>query len=51
MNREKRRHEAQQIQEIVAHARDTKSEAGGQYKCAYAICECEVSSLETYCSD
>jgi len=23
----------------------------GQHKCAYSQCECQVSSLETYCSD
>jgi len=26
-------------------------DAGGQQKCAYDECECQVSSLETYCSD
>lgn len=22
-----------------------------QHKCAYAVCECQVSSVETYCSN
>jgi hypothetical protein len=26
-------------------------DVGGQQKCAYAQCECQVSTLETYCSD
>jgi hypothetical protein len=26
-------------------------DVGGQRKCAYARCECQVSTLETYCSD
>ena len=26
-------------------------DGGGQHKCAYDQCECQVSSLETYCSD
>jgi len=26
-------------------------DAGGQHKCGYDQCECQVSSLETYCSD
>ena len=24
---------------------------GGQYKCAYSQCECQVTSFQTYCSD
>jgi hypothetical protein len=24
---------------------------GGQHKCAYEQCECQVSTLNTYCSD
>lgn len=24
---------------------------GGQHKCAYELCECQVSTLKTYCSD
>ncbi len=24
---------------------------GGRQKCAYELCECQVSTLETYCSD
>jgi hypothetical protein len=26
-------------------------DVGGQHKCAFAQCECQVSSLDTYCSD
>jgi len=26
-------------------------DVGGQHKCAFAQCECQVSTLETYCSD
>ena len=26
-------------------------DAGGLHKCAYKQCECQVSTLETYCSD
>ena len=26
-------------------------DGGGRQKCAFAPCECEVSSFETYCSD
>ena len=26
-------------------------DVGGQRKCAYEECECQVSTLETYCSD
>jgi hypothetical protein len=24
---------------------------GGQHKCAYELCECQVSTLNVYCSD
>ena len=24
---------------------------GGQHKCAYELCECQLSTLNTYCSD
>ncbi len=24
---------------------------GGQHKCAYELCECQVSTLHEYCSD
>jgi hypothetical protein len=24
---------------------------GGQHKCAYELCECQVSTLNAYCSD
>jgi len=24
---------------------------GAQRKCAYSLCECQVSSIEAYCSD
>ena len=24
---------------------------GGQHKCGYELCECQVSTLKTYCSD
>ena len=24
---------------------------GGQHKCAYELCECQVSTLNEYCSD
>lgn len=26
-------------------------DVGGQHKCAYEQCECQVSTLKTYCSD
>lgn len=26
-------------------------DVGGLHKCAYEQCECQVSTLETYCSD
>jgi hypothetical protein len=26
-------------------------DVGGQHKCAYSQCECQISTLETYCSD
>lgn len=26
-------------------------DVGGQHKCAYELCECQVSTLNTYCSD
>lgn len=27
------------------------TDVGGQHKCAYEQCECQVSTLNTYCSD
>lgn len=27
------------------------TDIGGRHKCAYAECECQVSTLDTYCSD
>jgi hypothetical protein len=27
------------------------TDIGGQHKCAYELCECQVSTLSTYCSD
>jgi len=27
------------------------TDIGGQHKCAYELCECQVSTLNTYCSD
>ena len=26
-------------------------DVGGQHKCAYELCECQVSTLKVYCSD
>jgi len=26
-------------------------DVGGQHKCAYPQCECQISTLDTYCSD
>ena len=26
-------------------------DVGGQHKCGYPQCECQISTLETYCSD
>jgi len=26
-------------------------DVGAQHKCAYSLCECQASSVETYCSE
>jgi len=50
MNRAIPKEKRQPIQRMAPH-HGRNFDTCGQQKCAYAMCECQVSYLETYCFD